>query len=55
MDYQKADGTTGAGGGLSAFYAGGRGVVRGLTVDMEAAPLAAFPKRKGLKFYPAMI
>ena len=55
MDYQKIDRNTWARGGLFTFYIDRMRVVMSLTVDIDAAPLAAFAKRNGLKFYPAMI
>ena len=55
MDYQKIDRNTWARGELFAFYIDRMRVVMSLTVDIDAAPLAAFAKRNGLKFYPAMI
>lgn len=55
MDHQKIDRNTWARGELFAFYIDRMRVVMSLTVDIDAAPLAAFAKRNGLKFYPAMI
>ncbi len=42
-------------GSLFWFYIEKMRIVMSLTVDIDVAPLCAYAKRKGLKFYPAMI
>ena len=55
MNYQKIDLTAWDRGELFAFYIRNMRIVMSLTVDVDVAPLAAFVRQNGLKFYPAMI
>lgn len=55
MNYQIVDFSTWSRGKLFRFYMDHMRIVMSLTVDVEVTPLVQFVKRRGMKFYPAMI
>lgn len=55
VNYTKIDLEKWNRGSLFRFYIEKMRIVMSLTVDIDVAPLCAYAKRKGLKFYPAMI
>ena len=55
MNYKIVDLNQWERGELFQFYIDKMRIVMSLTVDVDVAPLAAFAKKSGLKFYPLMI
>lgn len=55
MNYKIVDLNQWERGELFQFYIDKMRIVMSLTVDIDVAPLAAFAKKSGLKFYPLMI
>lgn len=55
MKYEKVNLEEWSRGSLFQFYIDKMRIVMSLTVDIDVAPLLAYTKKNGLKFYPAMI
>lgn len=55
MNYKKVNLEEWSRGSLFQFYIDKMRIVMSLTVEIDVAPLLAYTKKNGLKFYPAMI